>query len=269
MVDLADSIKSSTEQTRHLWVADSRLCNPATYEDLARPATFAALKAAGIGHVVLDLPDMLRLEYGALLDGRRSPGDLAKAISGTPTYSIYSSHNTPPIPAETIAAIMLAAQASGTELHFTGSSVLEMPDSKALQGTFEAERLRGHVTVPAPSLRDVFTEMGGRSERKEYALQEQLKDPRTVLSQTYNRILDGHRKQLDETVAEVQDLPPGARALIIHQGTLPLDADIESLMGAEKVSIIDPVATGAQTAARMVARYRPAGQRVRNTPNEP
>lgn len=216
MGDITSNLNSMAEGGKHAWLASPRVANPALYEELAQPGVMPTIKAAGFRHLVVDLPEFKSPD---LVHGQ-SPQQLAREIAASPTFSNFSLSNN--IKAETVAAIMLSAKASGVDLHFTGRSMLEGLDGRQMRSTMVAEYMRKERTNEPPRC---FNELAGgpehcESERRRF-IQQSLKDPDSGIVQLVKWIRKDHDKQMGQTATAVAHLPAGERALVI-QGHEPL-----------------------------------------------
>ncbi len=239
MADFASNLKSVAGKTQHIWLADGQFGNGQTYQALAQPGVLAGVKQAGIGHVFVDLPKFVGFVNDALVDGRAKPEQLANDIAENPSYRIYA--NKAPVPAQPaeIAAVMQRAHAAGVHLHFTGESMLENFDGTHMQNTIEAQFVLHTVNNRQMRLSDIFSGMGGDAQRRQQFAEQQMKIKDSPIARIAADILDGHKKQLEGTVAEVKALPEGERALIIQHANPQIGMSVESLLGADKVGRIE------------------------------
>lgn len=261
MANFARNLKNIADVKQHVWLADTGVANAQTYEALAKPGVLADVKRAGIGHAFVDLPRFVGFVNDALTDGQIKPEELAGRIADNPSYSIYASRDANAAKPEVIAALMLRAQSAGVQLHFTGDSMLEGLEGKRMQGTVESEYIKHSLTKGGISLSSMVTGVEGSESKRREFMQQQMGVEGSVIANTAADITSAHRKQLQEAVGEVKQLPEGERALIIQQASMPIGMSVETMLGDDKVGRMEAI--DLHSTLRSVG---PAGlqQRLRN-----
>lgn len=222
MAGLRDSLEQAGNKP-YVWLEGRKYADESNYAQLVQPESWAGLKKAGIKHLAIDLADHFNMSNDRLLDGSVKPERLAAEIRESPTFHVFQTFSESKLTPEHIAQIMLLARENGVQLHFTANSSLQQFDGRQVSSARESDELAGKERLPRESFEGLAAKMGGGREGLAKA-----------------SILRDHHQHLDRLKEVVDGLPAGERVLILHQGNLPLERSVESVLGVDKVQHIQP-----------------------------